>query len=202
MAAKPGDRHDARIPGSAPIAAAPVRRKSSMFRFLIGVVSHTPPWVWAILVALVVLGLKQLRDHVVSRARLIAQPLALGVLSLLAATSAFGLQWLPLAGWAAGVMLGIALNRPLALPRQVQALAGDRWAIGGSWAPLALLMLIFWLRYAVAASLAVSPGLANIGLFVLASGLLYGSTTGLFVARALRVLQQRAQPALATAAAW
>ena len=173
-----------------------------MVRFVFGVVSHTPLWVWAILAALVVLGLKQSQDHVVSRARLIAQPLALGMLSLLATTSAFGLQWLPLAGWAAGVMLGIALNRPLALPRQVQALAGDRWAIGGSWAPLALLMLIFWLRYAVAASLAVSPGLANIGQFVLASGLLYGAATGLFVARALRVLQQRAQPALATAAAW
>ena len=63
-------------------------------------------------------------------------------------------------------------------------------------------MLIFWLRYAVAASLAVSPGLAHIGLFVLAASLLYGAATGLFVARALRVLQQRAQPALATAAAW
>ncbi len=173
-----------------------------MLRFVYGVLSHTPLWVWAILAALVMLGLKQSQDHVVSRGRLIVQPLALGLLSLLAATSAFGLQWLPLAGWAAGVMLGIALNRPLVLPRQVQALAGNRWAIGGSWAPLALLMLIFWLRYAVAVSLAVSPGLAHIGLFVLASGLLYGVATGLFAARALRVLQQRAQPTPATAAVW
>ena len=173
-----------------------------MSRFVLAVLSHTPPWVWAILAALVVLGLKQSRDHVVSRGRLVAQPLALGALSLLSTASAFGLHWLPLAGWAAGVTLGITLNRPLALPRQVQALADDRWAIGGSWAPLTLLMLIFWLRYAVAASLAVSPGLAHIGLFVLAASLLYGAATGLFVARALRVLQQRAQPALATAAAW
>ena len=45
-------------------------------------------------------------------------------------------------------------------------------------------------------------GLAPNGLFVLASGLLYRASTGLFVARALRVLQKRVQPALATAAAW
>jgi hypothetical protein len=175
-----------------------------MSTFALTVFSHTPRWVWAILAALVALGLMQSRDHVVSRARLIAQPLALGALSLVSIASAFGLHALPLAGWATGLALGLALNRPLGLPRQVKALAGERWAIGGSWAPLALLMLIFWLRYAVGASLALSPGLVHTGLFVLAASLLYGSASGLFAARALRVLrvlQRRAQPALTTAAA-
>jgi hypothetical protein len=173
-----------------------------MFTFALTVLSRTPPWVWAILAVLVALGLKQSRDHGVTRARLVAQPLALCALSLVSTASAFGLQARPLAGWALGLALGLLLNRTLALPRQVQALTGGRWAIGGSWAPLVLLMLIFWLRYAVAASLAVSPGLAQAGLFVLAACLLYGAASGLFVARALRVLQQRAQPALATVAAW
>ncbi len=173
-----------------------------MTTFVLTVFSHTPPWVWIILAALVALGLRQSRDHVVSRARLLAQPLGLGALSLVLIASAFGLHALSLAGCAAGLALGMALSRPLALPRRVQVLAGDRWLIGGSWAPLALLMLVFWLRYAVAASMAVSPGLAQTALFVLAAGLLYGAASGLFLARALRVLQQRAVPALATAAAW
>ncbi len=173
-----------------------------MTNFALAVLSHTPPWVWAILAALVALGLRQSQDHTVTRGRLLIQPLGLGALSLLSTTHAFGLQALPLAGWAVGLALGMALNRPLALPRQVQALSGDRWAIGGSWVPLALLMLIFWLRYLVGASLAVSPGLVHDALFVVAASLLYGAASGLFAARALRVLQQRARPALATAAAW
>ena len=40
------------------------------------------------------------------------------------------------------------------------------------------------------------------GRLLLASGLLYGVATGLFAARALRVMQQRAQPTPATAAVW
>ena len=70
-----------------------------MSHFALTVLSHTPPWVWLILAALVALGLRQARDHVVSPSRLLVQPLALGGLWLYATVSAFGAQALPLAGW-------------------------------------------------------------------------------------------------------
>jgi uncharacterized protein (DUF1499 family) len=38
------------------------------------IIRHTPPYVWAILLALVALGLMQWRDHIVSRARLAHRP--------------------------------------------------------------------------------------------------------------------------------
>lgn len=165
-----------------------------MITYLLTVLSHTPLWVWALLAALVALGLLQARDHVLPRARVLAQPLALGALSLVGAAGAFGLHALPLGGWLAGLALGAALNQPLRLPRQVQALPDGRFAVGGSWAPLGLLMLIFWLRYTLAVALAMVPALAGQPGFVAAACLLYGTASGLFGARAWRVLQQRPAP--------
>ena len=162
-----------------------------MIPFALAVLSHTPLWVWLILAALVALGLRQARDHTVAPTRLWIQPVVLGALSLSATVSAFGAQALPLAGWLAGVLLGVAANQPLRLPRQVHLLPDGRLSIGGSWVPMLLLMLIFWLRYAVAVSLTMSPTLAGEPVFVALAGALYGAASGLFGARAWRALQQR-----------
>jgi len=163
--------------------------------------SRTPPYVWAILIALLVLGGLQARDHVVSRGRLLALPIAMAVLSLSSAGRAF--HWLTLVPlvWAAGAAAGLAANRALGLPRRVQALGHGRWAIGGSWAPMALLLAIFGLRYAVAASLTTQPALAEQLGFVIAASAAYGLASGLLAARALRVLQHRAAPSAGLAAA-
>ena len=171
-----------------------------MTQFALAILSHTPLWVWLILAALVALGLRQARNHRVPPARLWIQPVVLGGLSLAGTVSAFGAQALPLAGWLAGVLLGVAANQRLRLPRQVQLLPDGRLSIGGSWVPMVLLMLIFWLRYAVAVSLAVSPTLAAEPIFVGMAGALYGAASGLFGARAWQALQQRG-PAMTGATA-
>ena len=166
-----------------------------MTHFLITVFSNTPLWVWAILVALLALGFKQTRAHVVGRTRVLVQPLVLGTLSVLAATSAFGLQPNTAIGWLLGAVAGVLLNRLLGLPRQVQALPGGRFAIGGSWVTMVLLMAIFWLRYAVAVSLAMAPALRANTLFALAACALYGLASGVFGARAWQVLRTSPTPA-------
>ena len=171
-----------------------------MITLIFAVLSRTPLWVWALLAALVALGLLQARDHVLPRAWVLIQPLALGALSWYGAASAFGLHALPLGGWLAGLALGAALNQPLRLPRQVQALPDGRFRVGGSWAPLGLLMVIFWLRYSVAVALAMLPALAGQPAFAAAACLLYGTASGLFGARAWRVLQQRQTPGRLTSA--
>lgn len=171
-----------------------------MSTFLLTVLSRTPPWVWAILAALIAVGLLQARDQTVSRPRLLALPTIMALLSLYSATAAFGAHAGVVAAWAAGAAAGLALNQRLALPRTVQALPDGRWAIAGSWAPLGLLMLIFWMRYLVAASLAVLPTLATHGAFATGCSALYGMAAGLLAARALRVLRHRAGPAAASPA--
>ncbi len=167
-----------------------------MTYFALSLLQHTPMWVWAILALLVALGAMQLRDHVLTRQRLLVQPVALGALSLYAAVSTFGPQTGVLLAWALGAALGAALNRTLRLPRQVRRQADGRFAIGGSWAPMALLMTIFWLRYGINASLAMVPALAGI------ASSLYGAATGLLAARAWRALQQDQSNAHAGSASW
>ena len=173
-----------------------------MITFALTLLSHTPPWVWAILALLVALGAVQARDQVLTRQRLLVLPLVMVALSLYAATSAFGPQVGVLLAWGLGAVLGAALNRPLRLPRQVRRQADGRFAIGGSWAPMALLMTIFWLRYGINASLAIVPALASQPAFAGGASALYGAASGLLVARAWRVLQHDQDTARSATAAW
>lgn len=168
-----------------------------MHQFLLSVIAHTPSWVWLLLAALVALGLMQARDHSLPRARVLLQPVALGALSLYSAMSALsassawpaaGAQVSILAIWWLGAALGLALNRRLMLPRKVSVQANGRFAIGGSWSPLVLLMSIFLMRYVSGASLAIAPQLAGDVGFAITMCLAYGLPSGLLAARAWRIL--------------
>ena len=172
-----------------------------MTPLLLTVFTRTPAWVWLILAGLVMLGLKQAADHSLSPGRLLAQPLVLGALSLYSATSAFGLHPWVAAGWPLGVVVGVLLNRWLGLPRRVQVQADGHFRIGGSWAPMALLMLIFWLRYAIVVALAVAPALGGQVAFTVLGCAAYGLASGLVGARAWRVLRRRRPQASAARAA-
>jgi len=166
-----------------------------MTLLLTTVLAHTPGWVWALLALLVALGWRQSRPHRVTPVRLALQPLALGAWSLAAALAAFlpALGAGALLGWGCGAAMGALANRRLGLPRVVSALPDGAFLIGGSWAPMALLMSVFAIRYAVSASIAVVPELATLPAFAAAACTLYGLPAGLFAARALHVLAARAR---------
>lgn len=150
--------------------------------------SHTPVWVWGLLAALVALGLKQARDHVISRTGLLVLPVVLGLLSLTAAGRAFGADPLVLACWATGLAAGISVFTVLRAPLRAELVSPHRFRIGGSWLPMVLLLGVFGLRYTVSAALAVQPALAQVAGFALGASLLYGLMAGLFAGRAWRVL--------------
>jgi hypothetical protein len=152
-------------------------------------VTRTPPWVWLLLAALIALGLLQARDRVVRTSQVLALPAGLGLWSLVSTGMAFGWQAGGLAAWALAWGLGLALRGWPMPDQRVQALADGRWAVAGSWAPLALMLAIFAIRYGVSASLALRPGLAALPAFAAAAGLLYGLPSGLLAARAWQVLR-------------
>jgi len=164
------------------------------------ILSHTPIWVWALLAGLIALGLKQSVDHVVSRGRLLVIPVVLSGLSLAGAATAFGVHPGVLLAWLLGGAAGMALQTLLKLPLRAQALEGNRFAVGGSWLPMSLLLGVFTLRYAVGASIGMNPALAQITGFALGASLLYGVMAGLFAGRALRVLAQAPKAGLPLAA--
>ena len=152
----------------------------------IGIVQHTPAWVWGLLAALIGLGLWQTRDREMSLMRVTILPLVLLALSASGVLSAFGHLPVAMGGWAAGV------GAALALGRQLVAVRGARWSsqagllhVPGSWLPLALIVALFCVKYVAGVSLAMHPQLATDATFAGLCSLAYGSFSGLFLARAL-----------------
>jgi hypothetical protein len=136
------------------------------------ILMHTPLWVWALLAALLALGVKQSRPGRIRLARTVVLPLAM------AALSAWLLAALPL-GW------GMSRTAP---PAGTRYDADERvFRVTGSWWPLALMMGIFLLKYAVAVTLVQAPGLAHAPAFAVPAALLYGAFSGCFFGRSARL---------------
>jgi hypothetical protein len=195
------------------LVAAPARRQHALHRLIDGafamntpplltvivqIVQHTPLWVWGVLAGITLVGALQWRDHEVTRVRLLLAPLGLGGYSLWGASAAFGID--AVAAWLAGMALAFALNHKLQWPRAVTVLANGRFALKGSPWPLLLMWTIFMLRYALAVKLVFQPALAQQAAWAIGAPLVYGLLSGLFSARAWRVLQSARTPALLPAA--
>jgi hypothetical protein len=165
---------------------------------LFEIVRHTPGYVWVILATLVVLGSLQLRDHHLTRLRLTLAPLALGAFSLWGAGNAFGVHAGVIGAWALGMAAAFMANRVLQWPREVCS-DGAGFVVRGSAWPLALMLAIFVLRYVVAVTLVFHRDWATDALFggILAAS--YGALSGLFAARAWRILQSASRGTYAAA---
>jgi hypothetical protein len=157
------------------------------------VLAHTPTAVWAVLAALVLLGLRQTRTQTLSAARVWLVPAVVGAASLAGALRGFAGAGEVLTGacWVVGAALGVASNRSLNLPRRVSANADGSFTIGGSIAPLLLFVGVFMVRYVVNVALAISPALASNPPAAAAAAIAYGVTTGLLAARSSKIWSAR-----------
>jgi len=165
---------------------------------IVQILQHTPLWVWGILAAITLLGALQWRNHEMTRVRLLIAPIGLGGYSLWSAAAVFGID--AAAAWLAGMALAFALNHKLQWPRAIQVIGDGRFALRGSPWPLLLMWTLFLLRYALTVTLVFQPTLAQQVAWVIGAPLVYGTLSGLFAARAWRVLQSARTPALAQAA--
>lgn len=161
-----------------------------MTSFILQILQRTPLWVWPLFLALIWLGILQSRTRAVPRARLFALPAAMIGLSLFGVWSTFAAAPLSLAAWGGGILLAVLLNRILGLPAGVAySPASRRYTVPGSWLPLALMMVIFFTRYAITVTLAINPLLRETAMFAGIASLAYGLMSGTFFARALHVLR-------------
>ncbi len=156
--------------------------------------THTPTSVWAVLAALVLLGLRQTRTQDMSARRVWLVPAVVGVASLAGALRGFAGAGELLTGacWVAGAALGFASNRSLDLPRRVSANADGSFRIGGSIAPLLLFVGVFLVRYVVNVALAIQPALSGNPAAAAAAAIAYGFTAGLLAARSRKIWATRA----------
>src|ERR1035438_4906693 len=157
------------------------------------IMNRTPTWVFVLFFALVGLGYLQSRSRQTSRVALWLLPVGMGVFSIYGTGSAFGLSLHAVLAWTAG--FGLMFLRGMFQRPSSQASfepASQRFVIEGSWVPLALMMAIFFTKYAVGVVLARQLPIANNASFVGLASLAYGAFSGVFFARAWRVW--RCQP--------
>ena len=159
-------------------------------QILFQILQRTPLWVYGLFLGLLVLGCLQSKSRELSPLRLALLPSALAVLSLAQVWNSFGAQPLGPATWIAGIAAALLFDRALKHP------AGARWSaaegkfhVPGSWTPLALMMALFFARYALAVSAAIRPALAQSAGF--AAGVSFGLLSGTFCARALWIWSRR-----------
>ena len=153
------------------------------------ILTHTPLRVFGLFFGLVYLGCVQSRTRQVSRSRLIVLPIAMLGWSLYSVWSTFDTHLTALAAWACawGTVVAIGLARGPSRTASYDA-ATAQFTVAGSWLPLALMMGIFFFRYAVAVAHAVKPGVLDTTMAVAVVSATYGLFSGLFMARAVRVV--------------
>lgn len=162
-------------------------------------ITHTPAWVWTLLAALVVLGLVQARERRAGMARIAALPAGMSALSLWSTVSAFGASpqfGFVAATWLAAAAAAFVAVAPMAPPGGSRFDPATRtFTLPGSWAPMALILSLFALRYGVNVALALQPGLAADIAFTLPAAAAYGAFSGVFSGRAARVWGLARRPA-------
>jgi len=158
---------------------------------ILTILEHTPLWVWAVFVAVILLGLQQTRTRDVSIARATILPVIMILLSLSAVVGVFGRIPFAWAAWAIGVALSLALaGKAVAVRGAARSAQPGYLHVPGSFVPVILILALFVTKYSAGIALAMNPSLAlNTGVAITLS-LVYGAFSGLFWARArsLRVV--------------
>lgn len=152
---------------------------------ILGILQHTPVWVWVVFVAILLLGLQQTRARDVSIGRATILPGVMILLSLSGVLGAFAHVPLAWVAWAAGVGLSLLLaGKAVAVRGASPSTQPGHLRIPGSFVPVVLILAVFTTKYTAGVALAMNPSLAaNTGVAV-ALSLVYGAFSGLFWGRA------------------
>ena len=168
---------------------------------LMQILLHTPRWVFFLFAALLVLGLSQLAGRQAGLRKVSILPLAMLGLSFYGVVSAFAGQPWAVLGWLVALTGAAAAVSSRPLPQGTAYEPATRmFALPGSATPLALMMGIFFTKYAVGVALVMSPALGQQAGFAWAISALYGALSGVFLGRAMR-LWRLALPTLSRAPA-
>lgn len=156
--------------------------------------SHTPTWVFFLFAGLLAFGLRQTRDRTVTKLVAYLLPAAMVMLSLSSVHSGFGLNAIPLAAWLAGLLVvTIVARRNFRRSDLSFDQENKRFFIPGSWIPLAVIMGIFFTKYALAVMQGLTSASVEAGTAAGVS-LLLGGFSGYFCARAVALIAVAQRP--------
>jgi hypothetical protein len=150
------------------------------------ILSHTPVYVWAILALLVWRGTAALRDREVTVRSLFVVPAAMLALALQDVLMKFGSNGAALAAWAAAAATTLLLVSKFARSRTAPGSRPGKVIVRGSWTPLAMMLAVFFTKYAASVLLAVLPHARQDSLFAASVCALFGAFNGCFLGRLAR----------------
>jgi len=160
---------------------------------LILILAHTPKWVFALFALLLVLGGRQMFPARASLTRVTLMPIAMIGLSLYGVFASFRGAPLACFVWTGATVLLTALLSRTKPPGTRYDAASRTFHMAGSAVPLALMMGIFFTKYAVGVAIAMHPELQHQIAFTLGIGALNGAFSGIFSGRAMRLWKLAAQ---------
>jgi hypothetical protein len=147
---------------------------------------HTPVYVWAILAVLVWRGTAALRDRETSVRGLFIVPAVMLALSLQDVGSKFGSSGMAYAVWAAAAAVAALLAWKFGRSRTAPGATAGSVIVRGSRVPLAMMMAIFFTKYAASVLLAVLPHARQDALVAAGVCALFGVFNGCFLGRLAR----------------
>jgi uncharacterized membrane protein len=154
---------------------------------VLDIVSHTPVWVWPLLLYLLYIGWSRTRDRVVAPARLFVMPAAIAGLALYNLVS-LEPSFSTLVGFACGAAAGALAGHAVGRRRLAELREDGMLKTKGDWMPLVLIVAIFAVHYARGVALALQPALAQDAAFLLAGAMLSGLFAAMMVARTIAAL--------------
>ena len=168
---------------------------------LLTILSHTPTFVWILLVALIGLGVRQMRPRRLGLGRVAVVPLLVIALSLANIVLGGARPGVALAIWALAFGLVAYGGGGLFAVRGARLLPGGAEVeVPGSRVPLVLILSLFVTKYVAAVMIAMQPVLAGDLLYVATTSALSGACSAVFYARA-RSLRSLPRPGLVALAA-
>ncbi|MES2756968.1 MAG: DUF6622 family protein [Pseudomonadota bacterium] len=156
---------------------------------LIHILTRTPVYVWAILALLIYRGVVEMRDRDVAIRKLFIVPVIMLALSLQDIVAKFGAGYLPMSVWAGSAIVMTLLVWKFSGAAIGAGAAPGSVRVRGSWGPLAMMMAIFFTKYATAVTLVVQPNTIHNMLFSTAVCTLLGVFSGYFVGRLASILK-------------
>lgn len=146
----------------------------------------TPVYVWAILAFLIYRGVIAARDRDITITRMLVIPLLMLALALQSVAGQFGLVSAAMAAWAAGTALVALQRQAFGRSMLIPGAGAGKLRIRGSWMPLAVMLAIFVLKYALAVLLAIRPHMADDLVFGATACGLLGLCNGYFLGQLAR----------------
>jgi len=159
---------------------------------IIDIVTHTPIWVFILFIGLLLLGYMQTKDRKIKIGSIFILPISMILLSIFGIISTFGIMPTALFLWFFGIVIALMMNAQSSCSRRVKYSSFEKvFFIPGSWKPMILILLIFFIKYFVGVVTSLELEVIKQIEFIVVISILYGLISGMLLSRSIAILKTK-----------